>query len=199
MRPGGASQAGVTLVEVLVGFVLVAMLMSLLFGSLRFGTQVRDRVGVASALIEDVAPVRAFLRHNLSTEAVLPPRLHAPMLPHGVVSGTEDSVTWLAPAPLPFAYRGLTELMVFHDPAAGSLEARWRPADLTGSDVPQAWSGQRRLLDGVAAARLQYLWPRDGWRAEWEMGTGDPLAIRIDLSFTDPDRHWAPLVVALPR
>lgn len=197
--------AGFTLVELLVGLSLLAMLSTLLFGGFRFGLRAWE---VGSARLESgdaVATAQGLLRRQLSeAQPVLTgaPAEATPVL----FSGGADGITFVSPLP---AHRGIGGFQVFElglreRDATNHLMLRWHlyRADAVAPTFNP--KDESVVLADVAAIAISYYGrPTDGaprqWLDRWDGRFGLPELVRLRVAFpAGDDRSWPDLVVA-PR
>lgn len=191
-RPRSAER-GMTLAELLVALTLLGMLSVLMIGGLRFGARAWERTGDASEQTNAVVRTHAFLRARLG-EGV---RADS-------VTGDAGSLTftslWMGALGAGGYYR--FEL----SRRGGSLVLAWRPApheDAPASEPPEALSGERVLLEGVADLKIAYFgqppgYPESEWVDRWEDGWITPRLVRIDAGLADGRPGWPTLTVELP-
>jgi general secretion pathway protein J len=190
--------------ELLVAMTLLGMLMTVLFGSLRFGTRVWEATDRISRNDGEAHAIRAFLQERL--EQSLPMTLQ---LADGrfetVFTGNETSLRLASSMPDsigfgPYAMR--LALTPADDQSAGNeLAFRWRLIDdgigLTADDVQE-----RVILDALDRIQFTYFGRKDGrdaepdWHSTWREQERLPELIRVDITFAEGDRNrWPPLIV----
>ncbi|MEQ9640278.1 MAG: prepilin-type N-terminal cleavage/methylation domain-containing protein [Alphaproteobacteria bacterium] len=176
---------GFTLLELLVGLALMALLAGLLFGSLRLGAGTLARVDATAEALEDRRVVASFLRGRL---AQAEPLNDATDTGHSVAfTGAPDRLELVTEMP-PAAGGGRHRVVL--DNAPGGLRLAWRP-------LPGDGAAHQRLLD-VGPARFAYYGRHAGeadpsWHDTWTGELALPELVRLTLS------GMAPLIVALPR
>src|SRR4051812_33340418 len=91
------SEAGFTLVEMLVGLILTGLLAVMLLGAIRYGLTIRERTALRATAFDKVVAVQDFLRNSLTLAY---PRLVGESNGTGRLEfeGTSTSVRFVAPA-----------------------------------------------------------------------------------------------------
>ncbi len=207
------SEAGFTLLELLVALTLLGLISVVLFGGLRFGTRAWEVSNLRAGQLAQVQAVQGLLRRRI-TQA-LPPgpedaRVAGAETRRPVFSGQADALSFLAAVPSRAGVGGIYafDLIAIEDAAGVRLELTWRlyraDDDEAGrDDTPEAGLGGRRvLIEGLAGARFSYFGaPAPGrvadWRDRWEAEEGLPGLIAIEAEFPAGDgRAWPVLQVA---
>lgn len=194
-------ERGFTLMELLVALTLLAILMTALFGGLRFGTRVWEASGDRLEHGGQTQAVRSFLRQRL--EDALPVSAAAATLDRTEVlfRGDRTGIRLASSMPeslgtgvflLELAIRGRNG-----DDRMLDLVLRWRPVDAVNADDP----GERVVLEGVAGMAIGYFGAADqgaaGWHDRWHDQEVLPELVRIELDFPKGDpRRWLPLIVS---
>jgi general secretion pathway protein J len=197
------SEAGFTLVELLVTLALMSLLSLIVFDSLRFGINAWKREAAHAEATDQVLHVQNLLR-----------RLIEDAYPHHVAQdatrgriefhGAANSLSFLAPTPLAFGGTGRSKFRLFLDHHDGV-------SDLVMSSVPEladpdepATHVQTKLLTNIKSAAFAYLSkvpsPRNaGWQDAWATSLGLPQLVRVRVQLHEGDtRSWPELLVA-PR
>ena len=191
---------GLTLVETLVGLVLLGLVMSLALSALGLV----GRAGrVAAADRTELGLVQDLLRLRLLAALPIPEEGRNGGAAALIFEGRPEALAFVAELPPRFGLGGPALLGLRHEQGALLLSWRALPGGEAGEGGPEGRSG-RRLLEGVEALRLRYFGaPRPGeaalWRDTWSEAAVLPMAIELNLDFAAEDaRRWTPLVVA-PR
>jgi general secretion pathway protein J len=198
MKRGAAK--GFTLVEVLVALTVMAILMTGLFGVLRFGARSWETGSLRAEQAEDLQILHGFLRRRLGA-MIVPSQWAEDGAP--LVSGRADSLRFVSTLPAEIGMGGLY-LFDLHlsDERPGELILNWYVYRPEGVYPPNDPSEQGRLLvGGLKTLTFQYLVTDQEtdalvWMPEWRAEFGPPRAIRLDIDFPATDaRHWPGLIV----
>lgn len=194
---GHPSDAGFTLLELLLSLALLALIAAVASSGLRFGARAWQGAAELDQAAESGA-VRNWLEQRLAEAMPLYERE-----PSGNIriafEGAADRLLFLAPAAGGPGVGGVYR----HEIAArgdGMLRLE-RSLYRRAARLPGDW---RTLLEGIAGASFRYF-GRDrpgappAWHAEWPRGDRLPELIEINVTFgADDRRSWHPLVIA-PR
>jgi len=190
------TRPGMTLVETLVGLVLLGLVSVLGFSALGLV----GRAGAAAAA-DGTALLAVHDLLRLRLLAAMPVPGEGPDgRPALLFEGGAGRLLFVTELPPRFGAAGpaLAELRQ----EADAVVLRWRP--LRGGAMPGEGATGRVLLEGVAALRLRYFGaprPREeaAWREAWLDAAVLPAAVEVAIAFREGDaRTWPPLVVA-PR
>jgi len=207
VRVRGRHSAGFTLLELTIALVLLALLSTVLFGSLRLAGQSTGRGEAKADATSSMRLTEEFLRTNLEAQHPLRMRKMAqfPLL----FTGTADSLSYASELPARVAAGGVWffRLRVLADDAKSPLVLERMVPDV-GADSPPQFQGADRsvLADGIAKIVIGYYGRDSGtlasateptWRDHWDDAQRLPLLIRIDVTPITGD-PWPRLVVA-PR
>lgn len=200
-RSRADSQAGFTLLELLVAIALLGLIAALLGSGLQLGAASRDRVVQTAGELEDLRVIDTFLRQRLT--AVLPyVSGRRGDLATVRFEGDEETVRFLVASVFRDETRGIRELRIALDkaPRGNSLVADDAP---WGVDVAAAAAPAARyvLLDTIARATFSYYGANPahsapGWHRQWRNATALPDLIRIDLIPLDSSLSWPAITVA---
>jgi general secretion pathway protein J len=201
------SEAGFTLVEMLVGLSLLALMSVLLFGGFRFGLRAWESGDDQIAAIGEIERTQNLLRTLLS-EAQLPViAVNDGDIRQMASFVGEDERLWFV-APLP-AHRGVGGLYEFEltkvrNGAEDALSLAWRSYRVDrplGDD--RDFDDESILLRSTEGLRLAFFGQssdqRDpAWLDSWDGSRGLPLLVRLTIEDVgDGRRDWPELVVAL--
>jgi general secretion pathway protein J len=199
--PSLAVPPGFTLVEVLIGLALMAMLMTLIANGVRLGTSAWSRAEVVTGDMDDIETVQGLLRRTI----VQAQPAFASADPQDMTirfAGEPDAMTVVAPQP---ATQGLGPWMeqrfaIDRSAAgAGGLVLSWRPIGVAGQPVAPR---QDLLLDRVAGLKFSYFGSPGPdqppqWQDRWVDRQALPNLIRVSIERTGIGRRtWPDLVVA---
>ena len=193
---------GFTLVELLVGLTLMALLSVLLFGGLRFGVRAWEAGGERIEQASRVEMVQNLLRRQISQARRLPQAVDAgPVAPF---VGEADSLVFIAPLPV---HRGIGGSYLFRltqreTDGRSNLALAWhlyRPELLTGGLAEP--DEQATLLEDIVGIELAYYGANDQeqpmqWWDAWDGASGMPQLVRLRVEFPPGDRRrWPDLII----
>jgi general secretion pathway protein J len=196
---------GFTLVELLVGLTLMALVSLILFGGMRFGMRAWETGGERVERVTRIEQVQSLIRRQLG-QARLPSNTGGK--PVVGFAGQPDRVTFIAPPAKP----GETDSeFVFalgrNDTDQQShLDLSWTP--LRPPDPAEAVLGPNaavRLVENIAAVEFAYYGTPDPkrpaqWWDRWDGAQGLPTLVRLRLTFPKGDpRRWPDLIIRLVR
>jgi len=198
-----SSEAGFTLVELLVALALFGLLSTALFGSIRLGMAAWTRGTTRADQVDQTLHAQNLLRALI--EEAYP--LFLPEVPvggHIDFDGTRHSLDFLAPTPIARGTGGRSRF--------GLATARnGETAELVLTSTVELDWGERGaqpvstvLLAGVAEVELSYFGATGAdrvasWHDAWRGQSALPQLLRIGLRFADGDaRRWPELVI-IPR
>jgi general secretion pathway protein J len=201
--PPGRRIAGFTLIELMVALLLLALMSSVLYGSLSLSATSWDRGEAKADQAGDMRQTGEFLRQALAAEHPL--RLHKAVDQPLVFAGASDSLAFAAATPGRVGggiYYFRIALAPGGDPASKLLLSRTIPD--YGALKPPSFDGADAsvLADGIAQVKFSYF-GRDPdaidavdptWRDRWDDPQILPLLIRMDVK-TAQGASWPPLLV----
>jgi general secretion pathway protein J len=201
IRATGARQAGFSLVEVLVALVLLSLLCTALFSSVRFGVTAWQRGGERSDQIHTSMLVQDLLRRLIGQAYPL-------VLSDGTgagrvdFAGTAASLDFLAPVPVALASGGRARFRL-------AIERRGEGADLVLTSRPELAAGEaaaeqsrKTLLARIETADFAYFGAFRSqsvgqWHENWAGELSLPALVRVRVSFARSDpRLWPDLTIA---
>mgnify|MGYP001202831168 CR=1 FL=1 len=192
-HPATKTQAGFTLLEVVVALALVAVISSLCLSLLSTGTRSADRALAVALANSEVRLGHQFLRDQMS---------------HAVryVSSSDDVLHFEGrPTTVRFVQEraGVRDLLGWRVVILGYDRSQ---RTLTFESLPHAGDEQRSIatssivVDAVKDASFEYFGNIDDdrarWETEWNEVSALPQLIRLNVSLENGD-EWPPLVVAL--
>jgi general secretion pathway protein J len=193
---------GFTLLELLVALVLLALMSSLLFGTLSLSATTWDRGEAKAAQANDMRLAEEFLRQALTAQHPL--RLHKAVDQPLYFQGDRESLAFAAAMP-GRAGGGIYYFRLVVTPSGDTSRltlARLIP-DYAATALPDfGGADQSVLADGIAEVRFSYF-GRDpnsndvnatSWRDRWEDPQLLPLMIRVDVK-PAKGAPWPSLVV----
>jgi general secretion pathway protein J len=196
---------GFTLIELLVAVTLVALMTTMLFGSLRFGTRATAAVAVRVDHTSAVAGVYDFMQSQL-TDARLLQLSSDPVQAASGFDGEPDAISFMTVPPVYLAVGGFH---MFHVTVEGAVRNRrmiasWEPVQRGSLAVEPTTLEPSVLLDGVASVTFDYFGVADpnrppDWQNQWSERADLPRLIRLRILLADgwrsPDLIIAPRVV----
>lgn len=197
------SEAGFTLVELLVGLALFSLLVTLLFDNVRFGLRAWQSAGANAAQFERSMISQDLLRRTIGN-------LYPMMVTSGALQqqidfeGTKEAVSFLGNAPIASNGGGRFRFSVF-------VERRQAQADLVVSATPelaspndQSMTTKTLLVSGIDQAEFSYFGETTTerklqWNDSWTKRSEIPRLVRLRVQFRSGDaRLWPDLLIA-PR
>lgn len=201
-------QRGFTLIELLIALGLLALMSSVLFGSLRLAGRSYDAGEEKAQASSGMRLAGDYLRTQLSAQH--PQRMRKiaefPLL----FSGTRDEVRFTAPLPGRVGLGGMWYFRLAVAQVPGKRETalvldRVIP-DVDALDMPNFNEAERSVLaDDVKALKISYLGRDKGssldvaptWRGNWDDSQLLPVLIQVEVT-PRQGPPWPPLVIA-PR
>ena len=204
-------ESGLTLVELLVALVLMALIAVMMSGGIRFGVRAWE---AADARVEDdtrIQAVQALLRRQFNRAY---PAIGADARKRSQVDfeGRANSLRFITALPAHLSPGGRS--VVALEGAADDVPAlilRWRPhRPGFGDDDDEAagadgeWAEEHVLIEGIEGMEFAYFGaekPGDDprWFDDWQERRTLPTLVRLRLSFAEDDRRtWPELVADLP-
>jgi general secretion pathway protein J len=196
------SEAGFTLLELLISMTLLGLLMVVVLGGLRFGARAWERNEAHTTATDDVRQAQALLRREISRAypLFLMDQAHLENR-HVDFDGSEESMSFLAPAPGALAEAGRARITLTRAAHNGKTA-------LVFSAVQELASDNRPysevLVKGLRSLDFSYFGadvPKEApsWRTSWSNEKALPQLVRVHAVFPDGDaRTWPEFVVA-PR
>lgn len=195
--------AGFTLIELLIALALLALIASLLTGSLTMAARSWDGGETKAGEVASMRQAQAFLREQLTAE--LPLRLKKVVEMPLMFAGERDEIRYAAALPPRVQDGGawFFRLAVARDGDKSRLVLERTYPDPTALENPQFTDAERSILaEGIAELRISYL-GRDAsatdvdtptWRDRWDDRQRLPLLVKIEVKPVKGPA-WPPLVV----
>jgi general secretion pathway protein J len=195
------SEAGFTLVELLVALALFSMLSTLLFGNVRFGIRAWQYGAVHAEQVDHTMVVQRVLRRII--EEAYPLFLAGdPTHPHVNFNGTRTSLDFLSSAPTAAGVGPRYRFLLTADNLGGKTDLVMRAGPELASSEDA--STQTVLLANIERLEFSYFGATSSnstsqWRDEWLQQAAAPRLVRVRAWFPTHDgRKWPDLVVT-PR
>ena len=204
----GRREAGFTLLELMVAFALVALLVMIMGGGIRFGARVWEASQTRADAMGEIQAIRGFLRERVL--AVRPVKLAGEdgSRRQFAFQGSAGAMAFVTLMPSYVARGGLYHVAFgvsdigSSGGASDAITMRWWPY---GGAQTGPGAGQRRLMEGIKALDISYFGDPENagngrWLENWpEGGAAMPRLVSIKLTFPEGDpRVWPELMVALP-
>jgi general secretion pathway protein J len=195
------SEAGFTLLELLIAMTLLGLLMTMIFGGLRFGVRVWERSEAYSSGADAVRLAQTLLRRDL--EQAYPMFVDDdPTRAHVDFSGSPQAIAFLGPEPAVLGPGGRARIRVLgREQGADVALAVQMQSELSnaGASVPE-----EVLLTGLKSVEFGYFGKRRdenaaSWHDRWDNQTRLPLLIRIRAEFPERSRRTWPELIVAPR
>lgn len=200
-----SSQAGFTLLELLIGMALLSIMMTLLFGAIRMGSRIWESGEKRAANADQMLIVQNFLRHHLTVARPVFDDFSSKDKVFSF-SGTDNWIEFVSELPFSAIQGGIHHfrLEVVEGEESNTLVAqirRFYPSlngkENTIEDV--------RLLPDIHSFELSYYGTEEAkseestadWQQDWQGRDFLPLMIRIVIQMQD-GLYWPP-IVASPR
>jgi general secretion pathway protein J len=206
--PPDREALGFTLVELLIAITLLGLLMVMLFGGLRFGTQATTAASSIVVRTSEIATAYGFLREALGNAQPLPVDDATPQ-PRVMFDGDADHLEFVALPPGHLAPGDFHRLYVGLDDAPRSNDGGRRPLMLRWNGVPRGPGASEPvavppsiLRDRVGRVEFAYFGPGENgepaaWQPRWQAAKSLPDLVRIRITFGD---GWkAPELIVAPR
>lgn len=200
------SEAGFTLLELLVALTLLGLVFAALFGEMRFATRAWDAADAKLDRNSELLSVHSFLRQRFQQIHVTS-RTEEPdsIDSTAVFSGNGRSMDFLGTMPANIADGGFYEISLSSEIGGDGTDLfiSWRPFDEDRtSSVPDGPDNSRVLLRGIREVRFAYFGKSAEtlaaqWWDIWPSRDTAPSLIRMQVLFEDDDRRsWPEMVVA---
>lgn len=186
-------ESGFTLVELVVALSLLALVMTLMLGGLRFGATVWETAATRQSEAQSLEAARRVLRRLIEGAIPLNPGTSRAL----AFEGGPQALRFVGPPPADLHQGDRYALELRH--TGGALELRWRAAPPGSPPFDGAW--QRRVLArDVKALRFRYFTAanrnaKPAWREVWRNPPYLPRLVEITLT----RKGGATTVTAAPR
>ena len=200
-----AAQRGFTLIELIAAITLLAVLTTILMGTVRGAERSTSAANDAVERTEQYARTQAFLREHIS--GVLPMRWRREVSQPLKFIGTSSNVTYFAPVTSQIAEGGVMwwQLAVAKSQLKSQLVLRRRPSDPEEKAVPDLSSSEQPIVlaDNIESLSITYFDAGDdpltnpdagAWRDSWDENARMPSMIAIRVTESGGKR-WPDLYV----
>lgn len=195
--------SGFTLVEMLLALVLIGMLATFVFGSLRFGTRAWSVAATLSDTQDELGSVQRTLRRLLESALPLTASDEA-RRPIPSFQGQADGFAFIAAMPAYVSGGGLSVVSLSTEAAEGRrlLVARWGPYYSRPVRAGAAETREVVLTDRLGRLEVGYFGPParrspPQWLSEWRNADELPRLVRLRVTLEN-GQQWPDLVVS-PR
>lgn len=196
---------GFTLLEMLVSTALLALLVTLAYGSLRVAVQASRSGEALIERTEELRTVQTFLRRQLSQVMMSVYNIHPQSGGEIRFEGSAEAVQFVAPMP-GYLSNGGAHVQRFELVSGDNgLQLQFRFAQLNGWDPEAGFPSDIEpvvLIDGINTGRFEFRrLDAEGQLADWSEFWDEPwqlpLLVRLDLQFeADDPRRWPLFAVA---
>lgn len=201
-------ESGLTLVELLVALVLLALIATMMSGGIRFGIRAWEAADTRVEQDTRIQAVQALLRRQFN-RAYPSPGTGARERGQVEFEGRADGLRFVTalPAHLSPGGRSVVALEGAADEAGeAALILRWRPhrPGFGEESDDQDWAEEHMLIPGIEGLEFSYFGPEKPgddprWFDDWRERRTLPVLVRLRLRFAEGDRRsWPELVAALP-
>lgn len=199
MSMGAARQNGFTLLELLIGMVLLGMMLTLLFGGLRLGSRSWDSGEQRADETAQLRAIQGFIRRELGQ--ALPLRWKNEVDTRLAFEGTSGTLKFVAPLPAQVSVGGLYLLGLELENADEGQRLIMKRAltEAATKDFSSLEQGEKSVLaDHVENMTIAYFGSATaegelGWQEKWDDPQRLPLLVRIQVELKN-GRNWPDLV-----
>ncbi len=197
---------GFTLVELIVAMTLFGLLITLLYGGLRFGARAWEASEEGLDDTVRLQVVQEFLRRELSQ--AYPVSLSAGGEGKvGVFAGGPETLAFVGLMPSHLGRGGFSHLRLFlaNDGEDKQLVVAWRPFDPDPGRVEDETDDEQTVLvRGLVDAEFSYFGAVDPdeapeWQETWEGMDRFPLLVRLRLTFVRESTMYWPEFIVSPK
>ena len=198
--------AGFTLVELLLAITLMSILLGLTYSGLRAATRASQRGELLLAAGGELRASHQFIRRQLNQMLPLPYAVTEDAEEFRIVfEGDAKHIQYVAPMP---GYLGAggpqVQLIEIVNADDGELLIQFSHALLQGFEESRLMDRDPViLLEGVSSAGFEFLTEDEegeliGWTASWDQQNTLPIAVRLDLEFTEElNMQWPDLAAGV--
>jgi general secretion pathway protein J len=186
------TEAGFTLIELIVALSIAALLSTMLLGGYTFASRAWNRADAASDAADQIYGAQSVLRRAVRGISLDPAEVK--------FAGTAASVDFVSAFALPGEDPEPTAFSLGIDPCP---EGHCLVLILSRPDWVKNGSGlvSTTILRGIEGASIAYRGPGDtDWQSDWPDNGSAPALVRIEVSFARRARmRWPTLYLAPPR
>ena len=192
-------QRGFTLLELLIGLVLLGMMLTLLFGGLRLGARSWDSGDKRAGDSAQLRAIHGFIRRELGQ--ALPLRWKNEADTRLAFEGASGTLKFMAPLPAQVSVGGLylLGLELENGETGQRLIMKRALTDAAAKDFSSLEQGEKSVLaDHVKNMAIAYFGAatpegEPGWQDKWDDPQRLPLLVRIQVELND-GHDWPDLV-----
>lgn len=199
-------ERGLTLVETLVGLVVMSLLATVLFNALNLASRSWERAEKRAVTSEHLLVITQFLQRELSQS--LPVSRFEDDRRRLLFKGTRRSLQFVSQIP---SHRGgphalyLLRLEARKGDAGYRLEFSYHPIGAEFSDASELGTAQddaKVLLEGLTRVRFEYFGRPPNretpvWRDRWGIPNALPRLVRISLDHAGPSDPWPAILIPI--
>lgn len=204
MMRSARTQAGLTLLEMIIGLLLLTLLLTLLFAGMRLASRSWDRGDAYTTDVAQMQIVEDFLRREI--EQVTPYRVPGaqPAIIYPGLHSSPYELNFAFPMPASGGSGGLYALRIgLLDTDHGKSAMLWRAPLGVPFDADDPVNQPVLLAENVADLSFSYFGRAPGaapnapaqWFDEWTDPVRPPLLVRMRLTLTD-GRKWPDMIAA---
>ena len=176
-------QRGFTLLEVLISVSLIALLITLAYGSIRVATQASRSGESLIERTEEMRTTQNFLRRQLSQTMATTYEYLADRGEEKRFEGAADAIQFVAPMPGYLSRGGAHVQRLEMVPGSNGMQLQFRFAQLNGWDAELGFPSDLEpvvLIDGIRSGEFSFRRIEDDgllgdWHDEWEQSFALPL------------------------
>ena len=204
-QSAAAAQQGFTLIELIAAITLLAVLTTILMGTVRGAERSTSAANEAVERTEQYARTQAFLREHIS--GVLPIRWRREVSQPLKFNGKSSSLTYFAPVTSQIAEGGVMwwQLAIAKSQRKSQLVLRRQAADPEEKTVPDLSSAEQPIVlaDNIDSLSISYFDPGDdplnnpdtgSWVDSWDENARMPSIIAIRVTEAG-DKRWPDLYI----
>lgn len=196
------AQKGFTLLELLIGMVLLGLILTLLFGGLRLGARSWDSGDKRADDSAQLRAIQGFMRRELNQ--VFPLSWKNEVDTRLAFAGTPDALKFVAPLPVQVSEGGLYLLGLELEKGEEGQRLIMKRAltNPAAKDFSGLEQGEKTVLaEHVEKMAIAYFGSataesEPGWQEKWDDPQRLPMLVRIQVKLSD-GRDWPDLVVPL--